>query len=156
MDIGCTTRTVHFCRTFAIRFLSMCVLVITKVRNDYYLDSMPPNNIGVSGTLTRKNIIRILFRMDFIPEILFRKIWNGPENYYAWTWEMRCLLFWMCIEQNVMIPFVAKPQGWNWTLGQPQYNWLLNTHKAVQRVYKLVFGIICVVRVVVQFGSTII
>ena len=97
--------------------------------------------------------------MDFIPEILFRKIleWTFQKNYYAWTWGDALFIVLDVYRTECHDTLVAKPQGWNWTLGQSQYNWLLNTftkqYSALQICLRASFawsGSWC------SFGSTII
>jgi hypothetical protein len=34
----------------------------------------------------------------------------------------------------------AKPQNWNWSLGEPQYNWLKNTLESSTATHKMVFA----------------
>ncbi|HEX8911559.1 MAG TPA: metallophosphoesterase, partial [Humisphaera sp.] len=60
------------------------------------------------------------------------------ENYYAWTWGDALFV--------VLDPFAyttAKPRsdadGWTWTLGKPQYDWLAATLAGSTARYKFVF-----------------
>ncbi|HNP47370.1 MAG TPA: metallophosphoesterase [Bacteroidia bacterium] len=110
--------------------------------NDYYLDSMPPNNIGVSGTLTRKKYYPNPFPNGFYSGNTVQENFGMdlPENYYAWTWGDALFIVLDVYRTECHDTLVAKPQGWNWTLGQSQYNWLLNTLQSSTARYKFVFA----------------
>lgn len=65
---------------------------------------------------------------------------GGPptRNYYAWTWGDALFI--------VLDPFTQTPtkpgksrDGWVWTLGQDQYNWLQKTLEASHAPFKFVF-----------------
>jgi len=110
--------------------------------NDYYLDSMPPNNIGVSGTLTRKKYYPNPFPNNFysgdtIPEGFGMDL---PENYYAWTWGDALFVVLDVYRTESHDTLDPKPKNWNWTLGQAQYDWLQNTLQNSTAQYKFVFA----------------
>lgn len=110
--------------------------------NDYHLDSMPPNNIGVFGTLTRKK---------YYPNPLPNSFYSGntisenfgmnlPENYYAWTWGDALFVVLDVYRTQCYTTLVPKPSNWNWTLGQTQYNWLQTTLQNSTAQHKFVFA----------------
>lgn len=110
--------------------------------NDYYLDSIPPNNIGVSGTLTRKKYYPNPFPNGFytgdtIPENFGM---NLPENYYAWTWGDALFVVLDVYRTESHDTLDPKPKNWNWTLGQAQYDWLKSTLQNSTAQYKFVFA----------------
>jgi hypothetical protein len=63
-----------------------------------------------------------------------------PENYYAWTWGDAQFIVLDVYRTECRDSLVAKPQGWNWTLGETQYNWLLSTLQNSTSTYKFVFA----------------
>lgn len=110
--------------------------------NDYYLDSMPPNNIGVFGTLARKKYFpnpspNNFYSGDTIPEGFGM---NLPENYYAWTWGNALFVVLDVYRTECHDSLVPKPTNWNWTLGTTQYNWLANVLQNSTAQYKFVFA----------------
>ena len=110
--------------------------------SDFYLDSTPPNNIAVYGTLTRKKYYpnpspNSFYSGDTIPEAFGMDL---PENYYAWTWGDAQFIVLDVYRTECHDTLVAKPQGWNWTLGENQYNWLVNTLQQSTARYKFVFA----------------
>lgn len=110
--------------------------------NDYYLDSMPPNNIGVSGTLTRKKYYPNPFPNNFYSGNTVQENFGMdlPENYYAWTWGDALFVVLDVYRTECYNTLSPKPGNWNWTLGQTQYNWLLNTLQNSTATYKFVFA----------------
>lgn len=108
--------------------------------NDYYLARNAPNNLAVWGTQ---------WRQFYYPNPYPNTFYSGntqvepfgigqPENYYAWTWGDA--LFVVLDVYRDQCDTSAKPQGWDWSLGVPQYNWLLNTLQNSQAKYKFVFA----------------
>ena len=110
--------------------------------NDYYLDSMPPNNIGVYGTLTRKKYYPNPYPNNFYSgdTVVENFGMNLPENYFAWTWGDALFVVLDVYRTQCHDTLVPKPQGWNWTLGDTQYNWLRNTLQNSSAHYKFVFA----------------
>ncbi len=108
--------------------------------NDYYLAQTPPNNIAVWGTQWRKMYYPNPYPNNFYSgnnDIEPFGIGN-PENYYAWTWG-NALFVVLDVYRNEN-DTTAKPQGWNWSLGLPQYTWLKNTLEGSTAQFKFVFA----------------
>lgn len=105
----------------------------------YYLKQTPPDNIAVYGTLWRKyyypnpvpdgfytgNAAKEAFGIDL------------PENYYAWTWG-DALFVVLDVYRHCDIN--EKPQNWDWTLGEAQYQWFRETISKSTAKYKFVFA----------------
>ncbi len=107
--------------------------------NGYYLQQTPPDNIAVYGTLWRKY---------YYPNPEPNEFYSGnttaegygmdlPQNYYAWTWG-DALFVVLDVYRHCSIN--EKPQNWDWTIGDQQYAWLLNTLKNSKAKYKFVFS----------------
>lgn len=107
---------------------------------DYYLDSMPPNNIGVYGTLSRKKYYPNPYPNNFYSgDTIVEGYGMGqPENYYSWTWGNA--LFVVLDVYRDQCDTSPKPHNWDWSLGLPQYNWLQNTLQNSTSQYKFVFA----------------
>ncbi len=108
--------------------------------NDYYMLQNPPNNLAIMGTLWRKYYYPNPFPNSFYTgntEIEPYGV-GTPENYYAFTWGNA--LFVVLDVYRDECDTSAKPQNWNWSLGQPQYDWLKNTLEGSQAQYKFVFA----------------
>lgn len=107
---------------------------------DFYLNQNPPDNIGVWGTLWRK-----FYYPNPFPDAFYSGDTTSegygmgqPENYYAWTWGDA--LFVVLDAYRYQCDTAPKPRGWNWTLGDQQYNWLKNTLQNSTAQYKFVFA----------------
>ncbi|MFZ9661574.1 MAG: metallophosphoesterase, partial [Chitinophagaceae bacterium] len=108
--------------------------------NDFYLSKNPPNNLAVWGTLWRKY---------YYPNPYPNAFYNGntdqepyeigyPENYYSFVWgDALFVVLDVYRYQNVNS---EKPQNWDWTIGQKQYNWLKTTLESSSSKYKFVFA----------------
>ena len=107
---------------------------------DYYLHQSPPNNIAVYGTLWRK---------FYYPNPSPNSFYTGnndvegfgmdkPENYYAYTWGDA--LFVVLDVYRYDSETSEKPGGWDWTLGQAQYDWLKTTLETSTSKYKFVLA----------------
>lgn len=108
--------------------------------NDFYLTKTPPNNLTVWGTQWRKYYYPNPFPNSFYSgntDVEQYGIGN-PENYYAWTWGDA--LFVVLDVYRDQCDTSDKPQGWNWSLGLPQYNWLKTTLETSTAKYKFVFA----------------
>ncbi len=106
----------------------------------YYLVNNAPNNIAVYGTLARKKYYPNPYPNGFYtgnttPEGFGMGI---PENYYAWNWGDA--LFVVLDVYRDDCDTSAKPTGWSWTLGLPEYTWLKNTLETSNAKYKFVFA----------------
>lgn len=105
----------------------------------YYLKQTPPDNIAVYGTLWRKY---------YYPNPVPDNFYSGnsakeafgidlPENYYAWTWG-DALFVVLDVYRHCDIN--EKPQNWDWTLGEAQYQWFRETLSKSTAKYKFVFA----------------
>ena len=108
--------------------------------NDYYMGLTPPNNLAINGTLWRKYYYPNPFPNAFYSGNTENEPWgiSLPQNYYAWTWgDALFVVLDVYRYQNKTNP---KPDGWDWSLGQTQYNWLKSTLESSKAKYKFVFG----------------
>ncbi|MEI7423603.1 MAG: metallophosphoesterase [Prolixibacteraceae bacterium] len=108
--------------------------------NDYYMGLTPPNNLAINGTLWRKYYYPNPFPNAFYSGNTENEPWgiSQPQNYYAWTWgDALFVVLDVYRYQNKTNP---KPEGWDWSLGQTQYNWLKTTLEASKSKYKFVFA----------------
>lgn len=115
--------------------------------NDFYLGQTPPNNLAIWGTQWRKY---------YYPNPYPNSFYSGnddvepygvanPENYYAWTWgDALFVVLDVYRNQN---PNNPKPQGWEWSLGVKQYNWLKTTLEKAHLNISLYLHIIIEVKV---------
>ena len=64
-----------------------------------------------------------------------------PDDYYAFTWgnALFVVLDAYRFDCDSVTDIVAKPSGWDWTLGQTQYNWLQSTLQNSTSKFKFVF-----------------
>ncbi|MEY2898526.1 MAG: hypothetical protein RL138_579 [Bacteroidota bacterium] len=110
--------------------------------NDYYQSFNAQNNLCVWGTQ---------WRQYYYPNPYPNKFYSGntqiepfgigyPENYYAWTWGDALFVVLDVYRTECHDSLVPKPTGWNWTLGQAQYNWLKTTLENSNSKYKFVFA----------------
>jgi Secretion system C-terminal sorting domain/Calcineurin-like phosphoesterase len=109
----------------------------------YYLDTLAPNNLGTWATLWRKFYYANpepngFYSGNTVPE------GNGiglPDDYYAYTWgnALFVVLDAYRFDCDSAGDINAKPNGWNWTLGQTQYNWLHSTLQNSTAKFKFVF-----------------
>lgn len=108
--------------------------------NDYYLAQTPPNNLAVWGTQWRKFYYPNPYPNSFYSGNTDNEPYGigNPENYYAWTWGDA--LFVVLDVYRDECDTSAKPKGWDWSLGLPQYTWLKNTLEGSQAKYKFVFA----------------
>ena len=126
--------------------------------NDYYLNvngiyttatnPLPaaPNGIGVWGTQWRKYYYPNPFPNSFYSG-------NGtiegfgigmPENYYSWTWG-DALFVVLDVYRTEIFPGAtpadgSKPNNWDWTLGQSQYQWMRGVLENSTATHKFVFA----------------
>jgi Secretion system C-terminal sorting domain/Calcineurin-like phosphoesterase len=113
----------------------------------YYLDTLAPNNLGTWATLWRKYYYANpepngFYTGNTNPE------GNGiglPQDYYSFNWGNTLFVVldayrFDCdsVDPNVD-SLVAKPNGWDWTLGWTQYSWLKNTLENSTAKFKFVF-----------------
>ena len=105
----------------------------------YYLKQTPPNNIAVYGTLWRKFYYPNPQPGDFYSGNSFKEAYGMdiPENYYAWTWG-DALFVVLDVYRHCDIN--EKPQNWDWTLGDAQYQWFRQTLANSKAKFKFVFA----------------
>jgi hypothetical protein len=107
--------------------------------NGYYLLQSPPNNIAVYGTLARKKyysnpIPDGFYTGNAVPEPYGMGL---PENYYAWQWGDAQFIV---LDAYRGYTASEKPDKWDWTLGETQYQWFVNTLKHSTARYRFVFA----------------
>ena len=107
---------------------------------DYYYNMNAPNNLCVWGTQWRKYYFPNPYPNGFYTGNTENEPYGigNPENYYAWTWGDA--LFVVLDVYRDQCDTSAKPGGWAWTLGRPQYNWLKNTLETSTAKFKFVFA----------------
>lgn len=105
----------------------------------YWLNQNPPENIGVYGTQWRKFYYPNPYPNDFYSGNMIEEPYGigQPENYYAWTWG-DALFVVLDVYRDCAVN--EKPQKWDWTLGETQYNWLKNSLETSSAKYKFVFA----------------
>jgi hypothetical protein len=108
--------------------------------NNYYMALNPQNNLCVNSTLSRKLYYPNPFPNSFYSGNTDNEAYGigNPENYYSWTWGD--VLFIVLDVYRYENSSTSKPEGWKWTLGFVQYNWLKNTLENSNAKYKLVFA----------------
>lgn len=105
----------------------------------YYLKQNAPNNIAVWGTLWRKYYYPNPYPDGFYTGNMVQEA-HGiayPENYYAFTWG-DALFVVLDVYRHCDVN--AKPQNWDWTLGETQYRWMRQTLETSNAMYKFVFA----------------
>ena len=107
---------------------------------DYYLNYKPGDNLAHYGTLYRKLYYPNPFPNGFYSGNEQKEAYGieYPENYYAWTWGDA--LFVVLDVYRDQCDTSAKPGGWAWTLGTPQYNWFKSVLESSKSKYKFVFA----------------
>ncbi|MFM8437708.1 MAG: metallophosphoesterase family protein, partial [Candidatus Kapaibacterium sp.] len=105
----------------------------------YYLKQTPPDNIAVYGTLWRKYYYPNPVSDGFYTGNTAKEAFGVdlPENYYAWTWG-DALFVVLDVYRHCDIN--EKPQNWDWTLGEAQYQWFRETLSKSTAKYKFVFA----------------
>lgn len=110
--------------------------------NEYYLDSMPPNNIAVWSTLWRKYYYPNPYPNNFYSGDTVHEGYGigQPENYYAWTWGNALFVVLDVYRYDCYSADTVKPANWDWTLGLTEYTWLKNILENSTAQYKFVFA----------------
>ena len=107
--------------------------------NGYYFLQTPPDNISISATLARK-----YYYTNPTPDEFYTGNNSSegygiglPENYFAWEWGDA-----LFVVMDVYRPDTVneKPQSWDWTIGEQQYNWFRQTVETSTAKYKFVFA----------------
>jgi len=110
---------------------------------EYYLDSMPPNNLAVWSTLWRKFYYPNPYPNNFYSGDTVHEGYGigQPENYYAWTWGNALFVVLDVYRYDCYYAdTTAKPGDWEWTLGYTEYSWLKNTLENSTAQFKFVFA----------------
>jgi hypothetical protein len=107
--------------------------------NGFYLNETPPNNLAVYATLSRQ-----FYYPNPVPDSFYsgNTVSEGygiglPENYYAWEWGDALFVV---LDVYRHYTTSAKPGGWDWTIGETQYNWFKQTLENSSAKYKFVFA----------------
>jgi len=107
--------------------------------NGYYLLQTPPENIAVFGTLARKN-----YYSNPVPDgfssgnVVAEPYGIGlPENYHAWQWGDAQFIV---LDAYRGYTTSEKPGGWDWTLGETQYQWFAATLRNSTAKYRFVIA----------------
>lgn len=97
------------------------------------------NNIAVWNTNERKKFFPNPFPNAFYSGDSTQHNYIGyRENYYAWTWGDA--LFIVLDPYWYTDPKPDSLNGWRWTLGKKQYDWLKNTLENNSSTFKFVFS----------------
>ncbi len=107
---------------------------------DYYLNQNPGNNMAFYATKYRQLYYPNPSPNSFYSGNTQQENWGigYPENYYAWKWGDA--LFVVLDVYRDQCDTSAKPGGWSWTLGEPQYQWLKSTLEKDTSKFKFVFA----------------
>lgn len=107
---------------------------------DYYLNYKPGDNLAHYGTLYRKLYYPNPYPNNFYSGNELKEPYGieYPENYYSWTWGDA--LFVVLDVYRDQCDTSAKPGGWAWTLGAPQYNWFKTVLESSISKHKFVFA----------------
>jgi hypothetical protein len=105
----------------------------------YYLLQTPPNNLATYESIWRKYYNPNPYPNTFYtgnPNIEGNSI-GRPENYFAWNWGDALFVV---VDVYRYATANDKPQGWDFTLGKEQYDWLKQTLEGSSARYKFVFA----------------
>lgn len=105
----------------------------------YYLLQTPPDNLAIYESIWRK---------EYYPNPEPDSFYSGnslsedygigkPENYYSWIWGDALFIV---LDVYRYSAANDKPQGWDFTLGKVQYDWLKHTLESSTSKYKFVFA----------------
>ncbi len=105
----------------------------------YWLAWEPPDNMAINCSLARKFYYNNPEPNNFYTgDTTVDQYGIGlPETYYAYTWGDA-----LFVVLDVYRYYTAndKPTGWDWTLGQTQYEWFKTTLENSTAKYKFVFA----------------
>jgi hypothetical protein len=105
----------------------------------YYLLQTPPNNLATYESIWRK---------FYYPNPEPNAFYSGntevegnnigkPQNYYSWVWGDALFVV---LDVYRYATANEKPQGWDFTLGKEQYDWLKKTLENSSSKFKFVFA----------------
>ena len=105
----------------------------------YWLLQTPPNNLAVWGTLARKYYYTLpspsgFYKGNAVPEGYGMGL---PENYYSWEWGDALFVVLDCYRYSAAN---SSAGGWDWTIGDGQYQWFKQTLESSSARYKFVFA----------------
>ena len=122
---------------FAIQRLYFYAWEIMKVR--WAITWMALKTIWLYTQPGPENIIiQIHFQIIFTPGNSTVEEFNDlPENYYAWEWGDALFIV---LDVYRYVAKSPKPRGWDWTLGEQQYNWFKQTLQQSDAKFKFVFA----------------
>lgn len=105
----------------------------------YYLTQTPPNNLATYESIWRKFYYPNPYPNTFYSGNSDKEGNNidKPENYYSWVWGDALFLV---LDVYRYSTANDKPGGWEFTLGQEQYDWLKRTLENATAKYKFVFA----------------
>jgi hypothetical protein len=97
------------------------------------------NNVAIWGTLDRKKYFLNPFPNSFYTgDNTNHSLVGIRENYYAWTWGDALFIVLDPYWYTALKPDAAN--GWRWTLGKTQYDWLKSTLEGSKAKFKFVFA----------------
>jgi hypothetical protein len=105
----------------------------------YYLLQTPPDNLATYESIWRKYYHPNPYPNGFYSgnsTVEGNGIGN-PQNYYAWTWGDALFVV---LDAYRYASANEKPQGWDFTLGKEQYDWLKRTLEGSSAKFKFVFA----------------
>ena len=105
----------------------------------YYLLQNPPNNLATYESIWRKFYYPNPEPNGFYAGNTSVES-NGigkPQNYYAWSWGDALFVV---LDVYRYASANDKPEGWDFTLGKDQYDWLKQTLENSNSKYKFVFA----------------
>lgn len=98
-----------------------------------------PENVAIWGTLDRqKYFLNPAPNGFYTGDETVHPLVGKRENYYAWTWGDA--LFIVLDPYWYTSPKPDAKNGWRWTLGKTQYDWLKNTLEKSKAKFKFVFA----------------
>ena len=116
-------------------------LVLGNHEGEYgYLIDGTPDNLPVYSTLARKkNFPNPEPNSFYTGNNEIEPIVGNPQNYYEFTWGDALFVVLDPYRYTVANPAVTG-DGWDWTLGDKQYEWFKNTLEKSEAKYKFVFA----------------
>jgi hypothetical protein len=105
----------------------------------YYLLQTPPNNLATFESTWRKVYYPNPEPDGFYSGNLESEGNNigRPQNYYSWNWGDALFIV---LDVYRYATANEKPQGWDFTIGKTQYDWLKQTLENSAQKYKFVFA----------------
>jgi len=102
------------------------------------------DNIAAKSTLARTKYYINPIPNDFYSgNIEEEPLFGAPQNYFAYTWGDALFVSIDPYRYSDIIPYgqsEVKSSGWDWTLGEAQYEWFKNTLEESDAKYKFVLS----------------